>query len=219
MRKTLIQLVSTLAIANLLALIGAVGFLFGTGRLDADRVERITEIIVGEDEEETEDVASEIEQPDEKEEAHVKLARAREESDLIRRMFERQERETRDRQRLVDAMMLDVTRRQEQLTEERELFDEQQRNLREERLQSGFRKELELLESAKPKIRRDLLRAKSDADAVKLMMEMDTRAGKQVIDACKSPQEKAWISRILYEIEMLNEPRTASAGANEQDAQ
>ena len=84
MRKTLIQLVSTLAIANLLALIGAVGFLFGTGRLDADRVERITEIIVGEDEEETDDVASEIEQPDEKEQAHVKLARAREESDLTR---------------------------------------------------------------------------------------------------------------------------------------
>ena len=43
MRKTLIPLVSALAIANLLALIGAVGFLFGTGRLDADRVERITE--------------------------------------------------------------------------------------------------------------------------------------------------------------------------------
>ena len=219
MRKTLISLVSALAIANLLALIGAVGFLFGTGRLDADRVEQITEIILGEDEEEAEDVVLEIAQPKEKEQAQVKLARAREEGDLIRRLFERQERETRDRQRLVDAMMLDVTRRQEELAEEQELFDEQQRNLREERLQSGFRKELELLQTAKPKMRRDLLRAKNDADAVKLMMEMDTRAGKQVIDACKSPQEKAWISRILYEIEMLNEPRPASAGANEQDAQ
>lgn len=219
MRKTLIPLVSALAIANLLALIGAVGFLFGTGRLNADRVERITEIILGEDEEKTEDVAPEIAQPEEKEQAQVKLARAREQSDLIRRLFERQERETRDRQRLVDAMMLDVTRRQEELAEEQELFDEQQRNLREERLQSGFRKELELLETTKPKMRRDLLRAKNDADAVKLMMEMDTRAGKQVIDVCKSPQEKVWISRILYEIERLNEPRPASAGANEQDAQ
>ena len=219
MRKTLISLVSALAIANLLALIGAVGFLFGTGRLDADRVEQITEVIFGEEEEEAEDVVLEIAQPKEKEQAQVKLARAREEGDLIRRLFERQERETRDRQRLVDAMMLDVTRRQEELAEEQELFDEQQRNLREERLQSGFRKELELLQTAKPKMRRDLLRAKNDADAVKLMMEMDTRAGKQVIDACKSPQEKAWISRILYEIEMLNEPRPASAGANEQDAQ
>jgi hypothetical protein len=218
-RKSLIHLVSALAIVNLLAVIGAVGFLFGTGRLDADRVERIAEIILGEDEEETEEIAAEIEQPDEKEQAQVKLARAREESDLIRRMFERQERETRDRQRLVDAMMLDVTRRQEELADDRELFDEQQRNLREERLQSGFQKELELLEAAKPKVRRDLLRAKSDADAVRLMMEMDSRAGKQVVDACKSPQEKVWISRILYEIETLNEPRTASAGANEQDAQ
>lgn len=218
MRKTLVQLISVLAVAHLLVLAGLLGFLFGTDRLNAERIEQIASVLRGEFPTEATADAIATTQPAEKEQAETKLARAKEESDLIRRQFERQVRETQDRQHLVEAMMLEVTRRQESLSEEQTLFAEQQRKIREQRSQSGFRKELELLETSKPKMRRDLLRAKSEPDAVRLMMEMETRAGKQVINACKTPDEKAWIGRILHQIETLNDRNAAPADKDEQEA-
>jgi hypothetical protein len=52
-----------------------------------------------------------------------------------------------------------------------------------------------------------------------LMMEMDERAGKQVIEACKTPEEKAWIGRILHLIQTQQTiTPSADAEADEQDA-
>ena len=223
MGKVLYQVICLLAIANLVAIVGVVAFLYGTGRLDGERLEQIAAVLRGEDLAEaaatTPAATQPATQPLEKGTAETRLARAREEGDLAQRLLERRGRELEDRQQLADAMMLDIIRRQETLAEEQAALDEQQRKIREERLRSGFVKELELLAAVKPKVRKDLLAQKSDADVVRLMMEMDERAGKQVIEVCKTPEEKAWMARILHRIQTQKEPSSAEAEVEEQEAQ
>jgi hypothetical protein len=218
--KTLYQVISVLAIANLVCIIGLVVFLAATGRLDAERVDQIAAVLRGEPPVPAAPTTQPTTQPVEAESAETRLARAREETDLAFRALERKRREVADRHRLAEALMMDVVRRQETLSADRSAFQEQQRKIEEQRLQEGFVKELDLLTSVKPKIRKDMLAAKSDADAVKLMMEMDERAGKQVIEACKTPEERAWISRILHLIQTQQANTTSvEAEAGEQDAQ
>jgi hypothetical protein len=218
--KSLYQVISILAIANLVCLIGLVIFLAATGRLDAERVDQIAAVLRGEPPVPTASTTQPTTQPVEAETAETRLAQAREETDLAFRVLERKRREVADRQRLAEALMMDVVRRQETLSEDQSAFQEQQRKIEEQRLQEGFVKELELLTSVKPKVRKDMLVAKSDVDAVRLMMEMDERAGKQVIEACKTPAEKAWISRILHLIQTQQENTTSvEPEAGEQDAQ
>lgn len=220
MVKTLYQVVSILAIANLLSIAGLVVFLVATDRLDSERVDQIAAVLRGEPPVQAAPTTQPTTQPAEAETAETRLAKAREETDLAFRMLERKRREAEDRHRLAEALMMDVVRRQEALSEDRSAFQEQQRKIEEQRLQEGFVKELELLTSVKPKARKDMLATKSDADAVRLMMEMDERAGKQVIEACKTPEEKAWISRILHLIQTQSTTTTSvEAEAGEQDAQ
>jgi hypothetical protein len=216
--KTLYQVVCILAIANVVLLIGVLVFLFGSGRLNAERVEQIAAVLRGEYPAEVSATTQPTSQPAESDTVELKLARAEEQGDWAERLLERKRREIEDRQRLVDAAVLDIVRRQEALAEERSAFEERRRKIEAQRLQRGFAKELELISTVKPKIRKDLLRQKSDADAVKLLMEMDERAGKQVIEACKTPEEKAWIARILHLIQTATKPESAETGSNQQEA-
>ena len=222
MGKAIYQVICILAIANLVAVAGIIAFLFATDRLDAERVDQMAAVLRGEDLSErapaTPPAAPTTQPAEKKDTAETQLARARERGDLAQRLLERRGREVEDRQRLAEALMLDIVRRQETLAEERAALEAQQRKIQEERLRSGFLKELELLASVKPKVRKDLLAQKSDTDVVKLMMEMDQRAGKQVIEACKRPEEKAWIGRILHQIQMQSETPSAEAESSGQEA-
>ncbi|UCG33034.1 MAG: hypothetical protein JSU68_00080 [Phycisphaerales bacterium] len=220
MVKTLYQVISILAIANLLCIAGLVVFLAATDRLSAERVDQIAAVLRGEPPVQAAPTTQPTTQPVEAETAETRLARAREETDLASLALERRRREIADRHRLAEALVMDVVRRQEALSSDRSAFEDQQRKIEEERLHEGFVKELALLTSVKPKVRRDMLINKSDADVVKLMMEMDERAGKQVIEACKTKEEKVWISRILHLIQTQQTPTpSAETEAGEQDAQ
>ncbi len=219
MMKRVYQAVSMLAVAHIMLLLGGTAYLIASGMLTVERAELIAQGLGGE----FPPPEAETGNGDEEEEStgpvEARIAQAQEEKEALRRLLEREVREVEDRQRLVDAAMLDVIRRQEQLEGERVAFAQQQEAIRAERLQSGFVKELELLSAAKPAARKELLRQKPDADVVKLLMEMDERQGKQVIDACKTPEEVAWIARILHQIQTQNGLSSAETERSEPEAQ
>lgn len=217
MIKKAYQLISLLAIINLSGLIGAGLYLWMSGRLTMERAEIVAQVLRGEYP--PEEAPEEATGPGEAERAETQIAQAQAQAGTLLRLLGREYRETEDRQRLVDAAMLDVIRRQEQLEAERGSFRQQQQALLEQRAQDGFQKELELLQSAKPKTRKELLRRKADADVVRVLMAMDERQGKQVIDACRTPEELAWIGRILHRIETFNDLSSAEADRTEQEAQ
>jgi hypothetical protein len=219
MMKRAYQAISMLAIAHVVVVLGGGAYLVTSGMLTRERAELIAKILRGEYPPPVDETAGG--EGEEKADGPVetRIAQAQEEKEALRRLLEREVREVEDRQRLVDAAMLDVIRRHEQLEADRGAFAQQQEAIRAERMQSGFVKELELLSAAKPAARKELLRQKPDADVVKLLMEMDERQGKQVIDACKSPEELAWIARILHQIQTQNGLSSAETERSEPEAQ
>lgn len=64
----------------------------------------------------------------------------------------------------------------------------------------GYKKELEYLSSIRPKQAKDFLRLKKDADAVSILMALEPRVGRKIIDACKTQEERLWMGRVLEEL-------------------
>jgi len=212
MLKSLYQLVALIAIVHLLVLVGLVGYLVATGQLDAERVQAIAAVLRGESPIQPGVATTRPSVPQTQpvpEASPVQVARALEQDEIARRLFEQRRREIEDRLNLARAIRLDVIRRQEQLEAERERFH---REVLQQYQHDGFQKELELLSSVSSKKAKAILMSKQDAEVVRLLMAMDVRTGKKIIDACKTPEEMSWISRILERIQKLQEDRSARPG-------
>lgn len=215
MLKRAYQVVCILAVSHLTALVGLLGLLAVSGRLtpakvqamaSAWREEKIVERAAAEPQELTErPPASQTVG----ETAEQQLERLRGEQEVWRQYVARELREIDDRNRLAEMIRLDVVRRQEKLAKDHEGFLSEQRRIREQAQLSGFTKELESLSAANTKKRKAILMGKKDADALLLLMEMETRKVKQVIDACKTDTEIAWIGRLLQKMHTLDGEKAA----------
>jgi hypothetical protein len=212
MMKRVYQIVALLSVGHVAAVVGVLAFLVMTGRLTPDRVEAMAAAWRG-DEPQTPEAASQPTTqvaddatPDGRSAAEA-LASLRLEQETIRHVVARELREIQDRNRLAEVIRLDVVRRREQLAKDREAFDAEREKLREESNRSGFTKELESLQAAKPAVRKTVLMSKKDADALLLLMEMETRSVKQVIEACKTEEEIAWMTRLLDRMHRLDDAR------------
>lgn len=205
MVKRVLQIVSGLALVNLVVLIGLTGFLFGTGRLDAERIDQIGEVLKGNwPADDGPDVATTLAAAP-AQDSSAKIHRDEEIEEILRRRFDRQRREIADQRALVDAARLVVLRQREGFEQEKHAWEQAKLAWQRERQMDGFAKELEYLSSIKSKQAKELLRLKADPDVVKVLMEMDTRKGKKIVDECKTPEERAWIARILEQIRRQND--------------
>lgn len=221
--RLLVKTIAILAVAHMTALVGLLGFLILTGRLTPAKVNAMAAAwrgdVVPADEAVAKapppNVSKEPVGPPAPATAEDRLADLRERQELWRHVVARELREVEDRKQLAELIRLDVVRRHEQLVKEQQIFDEEQAALREQKNLSGFTKELEALEAAKPKPRKIALMAKKDADALQLLMQMETRSVKQIIEACKTEEELAWINRLLDRMHRLD-GSTDENGAAEQ---
>lgn len=212
MMKRAYQIVSVLSVAHMAALIGLLTFLLITGRLTPNKVEAMAAAWRGDDGEappadSQPAEGSRADAPPSGESAAEALAALRHERESIRHVVARELREIQDRNRLAEVIRLDVVRRREQLAKDRDAFESERQRLREETNRSGFTKELESLEATKPALRKEVLMSKKDADALMLLMEMDTRTVKQVIESCKTEEELAWMTRLLDRMHRLDDAK------------
>lgn len=195
-------MVALLAILHMLVLIGFAVFLFGSGRLDAEKIGRIAAVMRGEDMVDSD--APVTSRPA----AIPVVARASSEkiaelqaSDAVQRSIgERLIREAADRKALVDAAMLKVTLEKESLAKQRESFSDARKLARQEDEQAGLSSEMGILSGLSEKNARDLLMKKQMPDAVAVLMRMKKRAAAGIIEACKTEQEKAWAVQVMQEI-------------------
>ncbi len=204
MIKGLYHLLALVAIVHLLVLVGLAGYLLASGRLDRQRMDAVVDVLRGGRLPSTPVVArpaSPQTQPA-PELSQTTIARNLEQDEIARRLFEQRRREIDDRLRLTQAIRLEVIRRQEELARRSEEF---RRQMVEQFQQSGFQKELELLESVSGKKAKEVLIGKKESEAVRLLTAMDVRTGKKIIEACKSPEEMAWVSRILDRVHNLRD--------------
>jgi len=203
MLKRFYHLLALLAMINLFAVAGLVAYLFGSGRLNAERVDQIALVLRGEFPASQPAVASTrpADAEDKPQRAGLEIADRRDEQELLKLVRSRRERERQDRDVLDQRIQLETRQLLEKLEKKEKELQQQKQVLSTEGEQAGFEKELSALSKIEPKLALQLMKSQmKEADAVRLIMKMDENRVKAIINACKTEDDKAWIGRILTQI-------------------
>jgi len=197
--KRLLVAISLMSVLNMAALCGLFGYAWMQGWMTPDRVRRACAVLVGE-EAEGADVASEGE-------AEEVVGDARAASDLIRGNKEADERyrielvrrkkEIENGWAQLQLQQLALVQRQEAFDGDKTRFAKQREQLAKKEGDSGFQAELDTLSAIDAKSAKELLKLKSDADVVRILMAMDGRKRSKIVKACKTNEERLWIGRMM----------------------
>lgn len=230
MLAKLFNAVAVLALAVVLAGGGFVGYLFGTGRLNPQRVERIVAVVRGELDELPE--AGESAQTDAASGAEADVgpvtgrssdeASARREREHFESLaIERGRADLLAQRRLLDQVMQQVVHEQEQLAEAKATLAKQQEQRTNALLDEGFRKELQYVSGLKPaQAKEHILRVwqRQKADAVRLFMRIEERQGKRILEQFRTPEELKTMTDLLEQIRLQGTPGYANASGKTEGA-
>lgn len=217
--KRLFQVISLIAIVQLLALSGLIGYMFATGRLTAERIDQIAKLIRGESAPTTAPATQPVVVAVKPESATSQIARSQVQHGLLAMIAERQSRELQDRAKLNQTIQLDVVRKLEEIERREKAFVEQQKNLQEQQSQDGFARDLELMTSIDATRARKLLMMRKEPDVARMLMSMEPARAKKIIDTCKTDDEMEWARRILDQLHNLNNEQAAAAGSGPSGAE
>jgi hypothetical protein len=211
----LFSTVGIVATATLLACGAFVGYLVGTGRLNAVRIETIAAVVRGEPvvrsftSHLTTQPAGDTglkpvppTQPAPERSAEDMAAlRQREHLDTLR--IERALADLEAQRRLLDQVMQNVLTEQERLAKEKAAVNAQKKDKAETALDEGFRRELEIVAGLPPRQAKEhIIRVwrKQKADAVRLFMELEVGRGKRILEQFKTPEELEIQTDLLEQI-------------------
>mgnify|MGYP000036672730 CR=1 FL=1 len=213
MLKRMYHMLALLAFINLFAVAGLVGYLVATGRLDGTRMRQIGIVLRGEFPEPPPPST----QPAAPEEAPIRsraeIAAIQAQQKYWALVAERHEREMSDRKSVNQNIRLEVDRELEEIARREKRFEEEKKKVLEQAGQSGFTQALEMYSSMNPKLAKDVLSTRKDADVIQLFLQMDPMKRRKIIDACKTPEERAWVGRILESVQKLNDELSRREGS------
>lgn len=214
MIRKLYHALALLALVNLFAMGGLIGFLVATDRLDKERVEQVAKVLRGQWPQERVAASQPIEPPPPPKISREEIEAAQAKRELYRLVDNRHQRESADRLALENSIHLQVLRRLEEIDRKNEEFKKQKQELAQQSQEEGFAQALDMYSNMEPKQAKDLLRLKQkDADVVALLMEMDPNRRKKIVNVCKTPEERIWIGRILNQIQQSStQPATGVDG-------
>lgn len=199
------DIAATLALLNLLGLAGLVGALVATGRLDRERGIQLVQVLRGETP--MADVPptmpattqAELENP---EVAPLPTGAAPSETaEVLRREAERLRTELDQRLALSNRILLRVSMERETLQREQAEAARRQQETEAEADTTGFRKQVEIFEGLSSKIAIDyLLNVGDPDDAARLLVAMDPRKSRKIVEAAKAEPQKAAMQQILQRV-------------------
>ena len=184
MFRTVYNLVALLAVIHVMALAGAGGYLFATGRLKADSIRAATEILLAEDTGAGDESAEQASPPEEVSRSEEAIARKRDEEEMRRRAEQRQMSELYQKQVAVNLLMQKTVEDLEKLEEDRREFEEQRQQRGRQEQNERFRRTTEMLAVARPDVAKDLLlQGSSSEDAARSLLELSARQGMKILEA------------------------------------
>lgn len=214
MLKRLFNMLVLVALVNLFSLIGFVGYLFATGRLDKDRINQVAMVLRGEfDEEDSPTTQPSGEQETAPIRSAAEIAQANERSHYGELLSERYLRQVEDRRRLSEDTRIEVDRLLEEIGRREKRVQKQLEAIRQENELTGFQKQLDVFARLDPTQAKDLMmKEMKEADVVHLLMAMDENRVPKIINACRTDEELSWIGRILNQIGQMQESATGVDG-------
>ncbi|MFG0292981.1 MAG: hypothetical protein ACIAQF_01335 [Phycisphaerales bacterium JB065] len=206
--------ISTIAIANLLAVLGFVGWLFASDRMDLDRLEELRAMVAPTIAEE-QAAAREAEAEAEAERARLeqsgelgaipisaadRLNIIREMDEVSRQRFERMERETRDLQRHLLAELEAIEKERAAFERIRDAFEQRRAEIAELEQSTQFKRALTLYESSKAEAAANMFQSLIDqgkeSDVVSYLNAMKPMNAKKVIEQFEQ-RDPALAARLL----------------------
>jgi len=204
------RIYDTIALASLLTIVllcGLAGYLAAKGNLTGQRLRAAFEALTSQP---AEGAASQPASRPTAGPASEVLAAGRESEQVMLQRFELLKRQLENEKALLEAARIAFIREKEAFERAKKQWQQKQEQRLKELAKSGFQKELEYLSSISPKQALALLRQKQEAEAAQLLMAMETRKGKKIIESCKTDEERKWIGRIL---ELIRQQDSVQAAA------
>jgi len=203
--KRTYDMAALFALLNMVALVGVLVFLVGGDAVDGQKARRIAAVLRGEDE------ASKTPQTDGQPEAATETEAAVPDEDaaiasqmeleIMRREADRIKEELRQRLALNNSILLRVTTEREAFRNEREATAQQKQAAVAEKEAQGFQKQVAIYESLAPKIAVQHLLGLGDADeAAKILLAMNTRKAKKIVEAARGDRQSREMMTILQRI-------------------
>lgn len=197
--------VALFALLNLLAGGGVGVYLMAAGVMDREKIRRITAVLRGEDQvDETRPDAESSELPPEPAEpalAKDAIVQSQMDLEIMRREAERIKAELDQRLALNNSIMLRVMTEREAFRQECDAAARREKAASLERHKQGFEKQVEIYEGLAPKVAVEHLLGLADADeAARLLLEMNTRKAKKIVEAAKRPDQMQQMRVILQRL-------------------
>lgn len=205
--RRIYETVALLALLNMLALAGVAGYALTSGWLDPVRVQRAVAVLRGGElsapsmapaRPEAEITTTPPEAVELREERPIT---SQMDLEIMRREAERIKEELRQRLALNNSILLRVTTERETFLKERERAQKQEEARREERKEEGFVKQVGIYEGLAPKLAaQHLLGMKEPEEAAKLLMAMEPRKARKIVEAAKRGDQMDRMMVILQRI-------------------
>ncbi len=197
--------VALFALLNLLVFGGLGAYLLWSGVIDGEKVRSIAAVLRGDEEEQ------QVEPQTEPAEASAERVEAASTEDVIaasqrglevmRREEQRIRAELDQRLALNNSIMLRVMTERQTFKEEQEATSDRDRAIEQRQETEGFKKQIEIYEGLAPKVAVEHLLGLADVDqAARLLLEMETRKAKKIIEAAKRPDQMESMKIILQRL-------------------
>lgn len=202
--------VALLALLHLFGVGGVLGYLAATGRLTGEQFGRVVDVLRGATPQSAVAAAETVEEvaPPGKSTESIQQEQLAEK--IARHRVDRRWAELDQQAATIAAARLEVIRQREALEREAEELDAQFKRRAKQEQSESFKKDLELFSSMKPKVAVDYMLRKPPEDAARMLLLMDTRKAKRIIEAAKTPAQKRDMARIL---QMLRDVAPAGSRA------
>lgn len=219
-----------LAFASLAAVMAAGGlgaYLFGAGKLNATRTERIAAVLRGELDTLPAAASQPSSQPtsaptSQRARSADEIRQQRREDRMQRAVLERSRRDVAAQRDLLNQSMQDVIERADRLERERKQWTADRERLSNASRDEGFEREVKYVSRLSPQVAKDhVLRtwSKEKADAVRLFTALSESAGKRILEQMKTPEERRIMSELLEQLRNQGaEPLAPRSGTTTGDA-
>jgi len=207
--------IALFAVLNLLFLGGLGGLLVANGAITRETLPKFAAVVRGAD------VVQPIEKesvPTDQQDVQMKTdpmpfapESAQVDMEIYRREADRIQAELRQRLALNNSILLRITTERQAFQREQDASEEQAEAARRLKQTRGFEKQVAILEGINPSMAvKHLLRLENPDEAAELLLSMDDRKAKRVVDAAKNPDQQRRINQILQRMKEASE-RKASA--------
>jgi len=199
MLKKLYNLAAVGAIVHLLVLLGLTGYLFANGTLDAERIEALVAVLRADDTGDGDDAAETEEEEATVTTSEESIAQEQLHEEMQRRAIRRGLSELRHKRVAVSLVMQRALADKERFEKENALRETEARQRQVQEQEEGFKKTLEYIESVKPANAKDLLLlGSSEEEAARILLALDTRKGKKIIEAAfKDPTTRPRMQKVF----------------------